>query len=652
MSEFLKKLIAPALKISSNRPPDNFQFLDSCISSASDGYFSSYNDAVSEFILDYNSYEDKNSFLIEECGIDLSNGEDSGSIVGTSAGGKYITGNHFVPYADVPEDLPLICEPNNWREFVNNILGIPVIYHSVFDAESDPDSTLVDKLLLLYRYSYHSWIPTILQRIYESFGVSYEESEDIVPFSLYGLPFNINYDNPYNYASWYPGLGRGQSIPREGYYEQQLFRRALASVDANDVGRVSFVSAGVERTYYLDSELAIGLISAVFDRIINWYSELPAFFIHGIPDVFIGQNFRGINLGFDYISYLSDEINCLTEVLVYSHRPILSNGEHVVVATFLRWLEKRFRPKAHTPFLNRLVYGLNLYDKFYTDVEVVVDLSIQYATKLTNMKKSYVNFIREYISKVNVANIDSSLLSIANINFTNDDCGAYGGLDSEFVDYIVKRQDRFRILNMYSYLNQVDTLYYSFSYYAKYEKNIYKVRYLTIQFVELPPDVVNRYYKVSIISRLVRGVFKPILQCLDYYLNLRFDEFSFCKLIHVDFDDDPTPIRPCRYQVGFDESGKVNSMLITFYTHAYIPIDDRDTMPALGYYTGNYLLYIFCILVILSKLKHADLFYRHPIIIAIAIALVGYDELGEDDIKQTAVNGKTEEYAVGGIVGD
>ena len=293
-----------------------------------------------------------------------------------------------------------------------------------------------------------------------------------------------------------------------------------------------------------------------------------------------------------------------------------------------------------------------MYDKSYNGVSYIINLAIQYATKLTGIKITYTQFIQEYVGKLNTFSINQSLLDEANIDFTNQDCGAYGGLDSKFVDYVIKRQDRFRILNIYNYLKQADTLYYSFSYYAKYDKNEYKIRDLTIKFTEITSSTINAYYKKSIISRLIRGIFKPVLQCLDYYLNLRFDSFSFCKIIHIDFDDDPTPIRPCSYQVGFDESGKVNSMLITFYTHAYIPIDDRDTMPALGYYTGNYLLYIFCIFIILSKLNNAQAFYRHPIIVAIAITLVGYDELGETDIKQTAVNGKTEEYAVGGIVGD
>jgi len=647
MSEFLKKFIKPAQDLIDNPPPippNNNDFLDLCIRSVSDGQFNTYSDAVSEFVYSFNSYADKNEFLLKECGIVLDN-EDSGSIIGKDARGDYVIGKHFCPIKEVPEDLP----PKH-----ANINGILIDFRDLSNIESDSDKTS-----LFFRHAYYNWIPFIIDKIYESFGLTVNdkiEVNSIPPVDFVSAHTNIDYSVPFYDCLFYP---RGDATDDDDDVIDESFNywaiitgtEFINNMDIVDVGRVVLVSGGEERTYYLDTELARVFVDVVFERLIPWAELLPALFMDGLADVFAGGDFRPINHGTDYIELLTNNIGVLYDVLV-ERGPLTDDGAYIVADTFLRWLKERFQPKVYTPFLNKLIYGVNLYDKFYADVTMIINLAIQYATKLTGIKTSYVQFIQEYVNKLDIDDIDSSLYILSKLDFTNEDGGAYGGKDSKFVDYAIKRQDRFRILNIFSYLNQADTLYYSFSYYAKYENNEYKVRDLTIKFTEITSSTINAYYKKSIISRLIRGIFKPVLQCLDYYLNLRFDSFSFCKVIHIDFDDDPTPIRPCSYQVGFDESGKVNSMLITFYTHAYIPIDDRDTMPAMGYYTGNYLLYIFCIFIILSKLNNAQAFYRHPIIVAIAITLVGYDELGETDIKDTAVNGDTEQYAVGGIIGD
>lgn len=639
--DVIKKLLQPFLSYDELTPPNVSSLMDQAANNATDGEYDSWQSLVDAFMEVYDSYSNLTLFLLKECGIDLTN-EDSGSIIGIDAGGSEV-----IEYSPVYE--------------VKSISGVSVptkITMGGFTLVCP--STNVAWQQNVYKAMLTWWLGPILAYIEDAYGFTFIDFTATVEFIA--LPAGAF--AAAHYMQYPEGVGdkSGKCFDIKLQFNSNLW--CNIDFDSIPIGEVTVkdISSGVYYDFYPDAVLLHEITHlAQLANAKRWWHKVPSSIIEGTAEIVTGADWRDTNgdVSGYYVEDISNRVN-VRNALLSSEHAMQPPENYTIYATFLRWLAKKFNnssdtPIIHltgTPFLNKLLYSIVLYDKLYADVTIIINLAIQYATKLTGIKTSYTQFIQEYVNKLDIIDIDKSLLDIANIDFTNDDDGAYGGMDSKFVDYVIKRHDRFRILSIYSYLNQADTLYYSFSYYAKYDKSEYKVRDLTIRFTEITSSTINAYYKKSIISRLIRGVFKPVLQCLDYYLNLRFDSFSFCKIIHIDFDDDPTPIRPCSYQVSFDESGKVNSMLITFYTYAYIPIDDRDTMPAMGYYTGNYLLYIFCILVILSKLKHADLFYKHPIIVAIAIALVGYDELGEADIKQTAVSGKTEEYAVGGIVGD
>lgn len=280
------------------------------------------------------------------------------------------------------------------------------------------------------------------------------------------------------------------------------------------------------------------------------------------------------------------------------------------------------------PFLNKLIYGLCYFSYKSASSHTILDKAINYAT--TYMCDDFNAYKQSFLADLSSsASATSFLLNYCGIDFSSLDNGSYIALS----DGAIIPRDR---IVWSHYMNC-----------PKYMKNTWKKHQLVINLPTLTSSTINVYYKQIVINKLVRFVFPFCLEIVENYINKLFS----CSLVEsditVDFSDFTTPSVPCEYSCIFDSSGKLKRTNILFYTYAFIPVDDLESFPALSYFVGNIVLYIFVQHIIMSYLKDASIFYNTSIMRSIGMCIVGYNTLGEQNILNVISSGN-----LSNIIGD
>ena len=99
--DVLQKLLQPFVDYKEITPPNVDDLMDQAAYNVTDGLYSTWQSLVDFFMSEYDGYTDLDKFLLDKCGIDLTN-EDGGSILGEDAGGETV-----IPVSPVDEKSSL-----------------------------------------------------------------------------------------------------------------------------------------------------------------------------------------------------------------------------------------------------------------------------------------------------------------------------------------------------------------------------------------------------------------------------------------------------------------------------------------------------------------------------------------------------------------
>lgn len=255
--------------------------LDGAINYASDGYFPDVNSLMKQMIADSRNLS-LNDFLVEKCGIDLSN-KDTGAITGSDAGGTTTKTAKDI----VPETGELDTSFNETSFTTENGLT----FHLAENTSSQDE-------LYIWQALKTWWADEGLKLIKESYDYSFLDSDAVVKDIV--VVFEEDYTANGNYLAYTDYLSDSGSLVlaiNKAYYN------SFVNTDSN--------GESPEGEVYLDRTVAHELTHAVMMAKISNYWDLPQFITEGTAELTHGiDDVRG-----NVIETLSNNYESLQESL-------------------------------------------------------------------------------------------------------------------------------------------------------------------------------------------------------------------------------------------------------------------------------------------------------------------------------------------------
>ena len=306
--DVIKLLMASLDKTTLKKGSD---ILDEAIQNSSP--FISTSDAINHFMSDLNS-NDSDTFLINYCGIILKN-SDTGAITGYDAGGSTYKKANSIVLEDNYLDTT----------FTDNSFSIDGLTVNL----SKNFSLLTDSQKAIWQGLHSWWISGALNLITESYGSNFSfGSESSATTKKINVNFYNKNDNVLASVTHYysPSSGITSSLLLNinmNYYGSIT----IENIDPN--GTSSTTSA------YLDRTIAHEFTHAVMAANINYFNNLPNFFVEGMAELTHGID----DLRSGSIKYLVNNPSILNRVLVKGYNK--SDYAYAGGYMFLRYLAKQ-----------------------------------------------------------------------------------------------------------------------------------------------------------------------------------------------------------------------------------------------------------------------------------------------------------------------
>ena len=282
------------------------QTLDQAVNYATGGYFSDLNSAVSQMIADRKKLG-TNKFLLQKCGINLSN-KDTGAITGYDAGGSKVK----TPESIVPESGKLDTTFKA-TSFKTNGLTFKLTKRSLSANE-----------VYIWRALKTWWAKQGLKLVEESFGLSFNDSDAVVK----EIDVTLNNETSKSYLA-YVNFQKNNGKYKLILNVNTAHFKSFASSDVNGKSTTKSASA-----FYLDRTIAHELTHAIMMAKINNHDDLPQFITEGMAELT-----RGIDdLRASKIKSLATDYTKLKQCL-----SLTASGNNAYAAgyIFLRYLAKQ-----------------------------------------------------------------------------------------------------------------------------------------------------------------------------------------------------------------------------------------------------------------------------------------------------------------------
>ena len=270
-----QKVIKDFVSALDNSSLSGNQAIDAAIVSASDGRFTSYENLLNVFVTECKNSTDKNAFLKNYCGIDLTN-SDVGAITGYDAGGSstQLTGESIIPEDTskfVKLDAILTAATSADLAALNNLdgvkfddqkgnlsftkngltLNISGFQSYVTDLSSDDTAKVADaqNRITVINGLYTWWIENSLNLINDSFGINFQEADTTVK------EMDLNFYEDTDTSAAYAYVSQNTTDNQAFDLNVNLSKVNNLDLEKNPSGAIS--------SYYLDRLVAQGLTQAV-----------------------------------------------------------------------------------------------------------------------------------------------------------------------------------------------------------------------------------------------------------------------------------------------------------------------------------------------------------------------------------------------------
>ena len=229
--------------------------------------FQGMDDLINHFLADRNNSANGDEFLKNYCGIILDN-EDTGAITGSDAGGAVTKTAESI----IPEDSPSVSVYPTGNSFTYK--GLTVNF---------PDaSTLNETQKNIIAGMNTWWIKGGLDLIYETYGISFEDSD--ATFKTIDVDFN--YSEYPDLNSWFNYTYSGGNTTGMTWHLNDKKFLELENTDCN--GLMDFSSNDGK---YFDTSIASGLITVLKMAKINYEFDLPSTIGKGIACLITGGDY-------------------------------------------------------------------------------------------------------------------------------------------------------------------------------------------------------------------------------------------------------------------------------------------------------------------------------------------------------------------------
>ena len=281
--------------------------LNAAVNYATGGYFSDFQDAVDKMVAECKSLGADN-FLLQKCGINLSN-SDVGAITGADAGGSKIkTAASIVPESG---KLDTTFSGTSFE-----------VYGVTFRLE---DSSLSANEKYMWQALKTWWAREGLKLNEESFGYSFNDTDAAAKEII----VNFKNENSRNYFAYVEGINKvsGRSVVKL-FINEACFKTFAAS-DVNG-------QSSKYPTFCLDRTLAHEFTHALMMAKVNNYGKLPTFLKEGL-----GELTRGIDdLRNSVIKTVAKNPSTLNKIFNVE-KNVTGVNAYVGGYIFLRWLAKQ-----------------------------------------------------------------------------------------------------------------------------------------------------------------------------------------------------------------------------------------------------------------------------------------------------------------------
>ena len=325
--------------------------LDAAVNYATNGYFPDFNSAVNKMLADCKTLG-ANKFLLQKCGINLSN-TDVGAITGKDAGGSTVKTKASI----VPESGKLDTTFKG-TSFEANGLTFKLTKTSLTTNEA-----------YMWRAMKTWWAKESLKLIEESFGYSFKDTDAVTK------EINVVFRNESNQSY----LAYMNITKSNGKYTLTLNinKAHFKSFSSSDVNGISTS----KKAFYLDRTLAHELTHAVMMTKVNNYKNLPTFVTEGLAELTRGiDDLRPTN-----IKNLAANYTKLKKYLNVTASPG-GNDAYAAGYMFFRYLAKQGSENYSTADVSKFVTikntDLTLSKNFS---ETVLDLD-DYSSKIKTVK--------------------------------------------------------------------------------------------------------------------------------------------------------------------------------------------------------------------------------------------------------------------------
>ena len=247
--------------------------LDEAIQACSD--FESISDVIDKMVSDCTNAESYEDFLVNYCGIDLTN-DDTGAIIGFDAGGSTVKDKNDV----VPETGELI-------DFTGNSFTVDGVtfYLSSFNDDAAFSkhystlsySSLTDAQKYIWQGLYTWWADESLNLIAESYGDNFgfdSSSSATVKKVHVGFFYNSNTSTLATTTNWSNDRGNVTDL------DLRINTYYYGNIDTTDPNGSSQATSS-----YLDRTLAHELTHATMAVNIKYFSQLPQFIKEGMAEL-------------------------------------------------------------------------------------------------------------------------------------------------------------------------------------------------------------------------------------------------------------------------------------------------------------------------------------------------------------------------------
>ena len=301
--------------------------LNKAVSIASGGYFSNINAAFNQMVADCQNASSADDFLLNYCGINLSN-TDTGAITGSDAGGSTTkTATSIVP------EVGSINTNFTGNSFTVNGLTVQLAKTSGNNISNLSFSSLTSKQKYMWQGLYTWWLKGSFDLISESYGnnYGYNNYSSATLNKMFVEFYRENDNNLACVTSWYN--------PNTGITNQQRLRINMYYYDyvntSDPNGSTDAQGAG-----YLDRTLAHELTHGVMFANIRYASDLSPLITEGMAELTHGiddERKSGIQTLAGSPSLLRSALRVSNS---YNNSTIWA-ADYVAGYMFLRWLAKQ-----------------------------------------------------------------------------------------------------------------------------------------------------------------------------------------------------------------------------------------------------------------------------------------------------------------------